>query len=124
MSDIETRDDIELLVNEFYHLVKQDETIGYIFTEVAEVNWDEHLPKMYSFWETVLLGVMSFKGNPMDKHIKLSKKTHMQQVHFDAWLSLWNKTIDNHFVGEVADKAKQRGVNIAGLMLHKIEQYS
>lgn len=123
MSDIETREDIELLVNQFYDLVRQDETIGYIFNEVAQVNWDEHLPKMYSFWETILLGSMSFKGNPMDKHIQLSKKTSMQQVHFDAWLSLWNKTIDSHFAGVVADNAKQRGINIAGLMLHKIEQY-
>ncbi len=123
MSDIETREDIELLVNQFYDLVRQDETIGYIFNEVAQVNWDEHLPKMYSFWETILLGSMSFKGNPMDKHIQLSKKTSMQQVHFDAWLSLWNKTIDSHFAGVVAENAKQRGINIAGLMLHKIEQY-
>lgn len=124
MKDIETRSDIELLVNSFYDKVKADKTIGYIFNDVATVDWILHLPKMYSFWETVLLGKMSFKGNPMVKHIQLSKKTEMSKKHFDHWLKLWNTTIDEHFEGIIATDAKQRGKNIAGLMLHKIESYT
>jgi len=124
MKDIETRNDIELLVNSFYDKVKADKTIGYIFNDVAAVDWILHLPKMYSFWETVLLGKMSFKGNPMVKHIQLSKKTEMSKKHFDHWLKLWNTTIDEHFEGTTATEAKQRGKNIAGLMLHKIESYA
>ncbi len=124
MKDITQREDIELLVNSFYDRVKTDQTIGYIFTDVAGVNWDEHLPRMYSFWETLLLGKMSFKGNPMSKHIQLSKKTEMNQSHFDAWLSIWNKTLDDNFKGEVADSAKQKGQNIAGLMLFKIDKHT
>ncbi len=123
MNDISKRADIELLVNSFYDKVKADETIGYIFTEIAAVNWTDHLPKMYRFWETVLLGAMSFKGNPMLTHIKLSKKTEMQQKHFDRWLKLWNETIDEHFKGEQAEEAKQRGKNIAGLILFKIQNH-
>ncbi len=121
MKDISQGSDIELLVNAFYNKVKTDETIGYIFTEVASVDWDEHLPKMYSFWETILLGKSSFKGNPILKHIQLSKKTEMQKEHFDRWLTLWNATIDANFEGETASEAKQRGQNIAGLMLFKIQ---
>lgn len=121
MKDISNRQDIELLVNSFYDKVRADKTIGYIFNDVAAVDWMLHLPKMYSFWETVLLGKMSFKGNPMDVHIKLSRKTQMHQTHFDQWLTLWNTTIDEHFEGITATEAKQRGKNIAGLMLHKIE---
>ena len=37
--DIETRDDIELLVNSFYEKVKADPVIGHIFTDVFKVNW-------------------------------------------------------------------------------------
>tara|TARA_R110002072_G_scaffold7503_2_gene40638 strand:+ start:391174 stop:391554 length:381 start_codon:yes stop_codon:yes gene_type:complete len=120
MNDIQNRTDIELLVNSFYEKVREDKTIGYIFTEVAAVNWDTHLPKMYQFWETVLLGKMSFKGNPMETHIQLSKKTEMEQKHFDSWLGMWCETIDEHFKGEIAEDAKKRGHNIAGLMLYKI----
>lgn len=121
MNDISERTDIELLVNSFYEKVKTDETIGYIFTEVAAVRWEKHLPKMYSFWETVLLGKMSFKGNPMETHIQLSEKTPMQPRHFERWLALWNETVEEHFTGEIATDAKKRGKNIAGLMLFKIE---
>ena len=123
MKDITHREDIELLVNAFYDRVKTDKTIGYIFNHVAGVNWEEHLPRMYSFWETLLLGKMSFKGNPMSKHIQLSKKTEMNQDHFDAWLRIWNNTLDENFEGEVADAAKQKGQNIAGLMLYKIANH-
>ncbi len=121
MKDITTRADIELLVNSFYDKVRTDEVIGYIFNEVAAVDWITHLPKMYNFWETVLLGKMSFKGNPMETHLKLSQKTPMQQEHFNRWLSLWNETIDENFSGEIATEARKRGQNIAGLMLYKIQ---
>lgn len=124
MSDIKTRQDIEFLVNSFYDKVRVDSIIGPIFNEVATVDWIIHLPKMYSFWETVLLGKMSFKGNPMEVHIKLSRKTTMDQIHFNQWLKLWNATIDEHFKGTTATEAKQSGKNIAGLMLHKIQNYA
>ena len=47
--DIANRTDIELLVNKFYDKVTADTTIGYIFTDVAKVNWELHLPRMYDF---------------------------------------------------------------------------
>lgn len=124
MKDIINREDIELLVNSFYDKIRADTTIGYIFNDVAAVDWIIHLPKMYSFWETVLLGKMNFKGNPMVTHIQMSGTTEMNQAHFDQWLKLWNATIDEHFKGTVSTEAKQRGKNIAGLMLHKIERYA
>ncbi|WP_144958965.1 group III truncated hemoglobin [Gillisia sp. Hel_I_86] len=122
--DISTREDIQLLVDSFYMQVKEDPTIGYIFNDVAKVDWDKHLPKMYSFWETLLLGKMSFKGNPIQKHMELSKNTEINKVHFDQWLFLWSGTIDAHFEGPIAEEAKTKGKSIAGLMLFKIEQFS
>ncbi|WP_432410084.1 group III truncated hemoglobin [Rasiella sp. SM2506] len=122
MKDLETRKDIELLVNSFYSKVKIDPTIGYIFTEVVNVDWEEHLPKMYSFWETIIFGSTSFKGNPIRTHKELSWKTKMGEEQFDRWLALWTQTIDEKFKGIRADEIKQRGKNIAGLMLFKIQQ--
>lgn len=124
MKDIETREDIELLVNSFYDKVRADKTIGYIFNEVAAVDWITHLPKMYSFWETILLGKMSFKGNPMVTHINLSQKAEMNKEHFDQWLYLWNETITENFRGKTATEAIKSGKNIAGLMLFKIENHA
>ena len=38
-TDIRNRKDIEKLVNAFYDKVKKDDTIGYLFNDVAKVNW-------------------------------------------------------------------------------------
>ncbi len=121
MRDIENREDIILLVNTFYDDVKADKTIGDIFNKVVAVNWDEHLPKMYDFWEGILLGGGAFKGNPMQAHIALSKQTEMGKEQFDAWQTIWNKTIDSLFEGDKAIEAKTRANNIAQLMLYKIQ---
>lgn len=52
--DISTPQDVKTLVDAFYNDVKSDPVIGYIFTDVAKVDWDEHLPRMYKFWEFAL----------------------------------------------------------------------
>ncbi|MCF4101405.1 group III truncated hemoglobin [Gillisia sp. M10.2A] len=120
--DIEDAEDIKQLVDSFYKKVQQDELIGYIFNDVAKVNWEKHLPIMYNFWETLLLEKTSFTGNPMLKHRMLSKKTPLAQEHFDRWLKLWYTTIDASFVGSVAEAAKTRSKSIADLMWYKISQ--
>lgn len=120
-NDITNRPDIELLVNTFYDKVKTNKIIGHIFNDVAKVDWEHHLPKMYSFWASLLLGEHSFSGNPMQKLIALSKLTTMSEVEFSEWLSLFIQTTDELFEGEKAEEAKTRAANIARLMLHKIQ---
>jgi len=88
MKDIENNRDIQILVNRFYELVRKDSLIGPIFEDVAKVDWDEHLPVMYQFWESILFDTGGFKGNPMVKHITLSKKTSVEAVHIERWLNL------------------------------------
>ena len=119
--DIETREDIELLVNSFYDKIKTNAILGHIFNDVAKINWEEHLPKMYSFWASLLLGEHSFSGNPMIKHVELSKLTAMTETEFSEWLLLFSQTLDDLFEGNRANEAKTRAANIARLMLHKIQ---
>jgi hemoglobin len=118
--DITTRTDVELLVNTFYEKVNDNRTLSPIFNEVAKVDWPHHLPKMYSFWSSLLLGEQSYTGNPMVKHIDLSRQTDMTEVQFSTWLLLFNETVNELFVGEKAEEAKSRAANIARLMQHKI----
>jgi len=119
--DIETQADIVLLVNTFYEKVHKNETLGFIFNDVAHVDWQKHLPKMYTFWGSMLLGERTYTGAPMSIHIQLSKQTSMDQPQFGAWLSLFTATVDELFDGEKAREAKLRAGNIAGLMMHKIK---
>lgn len=119
--DIENRGDIELMVNSFYNSVQSNNKLGYIFKDIAMVKWDVHLPKMYAFWSHILLGDSEYKGNPMIKHIALSKQAPMTDEEFSEWLALFIYTVDQLFQGPVAEEAKLRAANIARLMLHKIK---
>lgn len=120
-SDINSRADIELLVDSFYQKVRKNTILGYIFNDVAKINWETHLPQMYTFWASILLGERSFSGNPMQKHIALSKITSMTDKEFSEWLRLFTTTVDELFQGEKADEAKIRAHNIARSMLNNIQ---
>ncbi len=119
--DIQNRHDVEHFVDEFYKKVVDDEIIGYIFTRVAGFSWEKHIPIMYSFWETVLFGVMSYKGNPMLVHLELNRKVPLNAAHFDRWQILFFETIDDLFEGEKVDDAKRRVVTMSLLIQHKIK---
>jgi len=120
-TDITTREDVILLVNTFYDGIRAHALLGPIFNNIAKVNWETHLPKMYSFWSSILLGEYSFTGNPMATHVNLSKSVPLTEKEFSAWIILFDATVNNLFEGEKAEEAKTRAANIARLMLFKIE---
>jgi hemoglobin len=120
--DLQGLDDVKTLVDAFYIKVKADDVIGYIFTEVVPISWEVHMPVMYQFWDTVLFGTMTYKGNPMTKHIVLDKKEPLIPAHFERWKALFFETVDEHFAGEKAELAKSRADSIGNLMQFKVEQ--
>lgn len=122
MRDITTGADIELLVDSFYKKVITDPTIGFIFTDVVALSWQKHIPVMYSFWGSLLLGQNTYKGNPMVKHMELDKLVTLTPTHFDTWLQLWVSTVSELFSGPKADEAIERARSIAGIMRLKVEQ--
>ena len=122
--DISTPTDVKFLVDSFYNEVRNDDCIGYVFNDVANVDWDDHLPKMYMFWEFALLGTAAYKGNPMMKHIALNAKESLTETHFERWVELWEATIDRFYEGEIALKAKERGQLMKTVMLVKMNQIS
>lgn len=113
IKDIQSREDIELLVDTFYGYVQSNAILEPIFNDVALVDWKEHLPKLYRFWASALIDEQSFRGNPMQVHLQLSLQTRMSKVEFDEWLTLFNSTVDELFVGETANEAKFRAARIA-----------
>ena len=121
-TQIKGRTEIEQLITAFYATAMKDDLIGFIFTDVAKLDWDHHIPTICSFWESVLFGTRGYKGNPMLKHIELNKKIALTELHFDRWIHIWEETIDQRFTGEIADLAKQRATVMKNLMIYKIEQ--
>lgn len=122
MKDITCRLDIEFLVNTFYDKIKQDSEIGFFFTEIATINFDTHLPKMYDFWESVIFKKGIYNGNPMLSHLLLHQKEKLQIDHFDRWLFLWEETLTNNYLGENTREALQRAQQIASLIQFKLSQ--
>jgi hemoglobin len=118
-TDIKNRADIEKLINAFYNKIKTDSEIGYFFMDVAKVNWETHLPKMYDFWENIMFSTGNYTGNPMVKHKELHQKSEMKEAHFKHWNVLFNQTVDELFAGEKAEEIKQRAMNIASLLIVK-----
>ena len=121
MKKLETREDIEILVNRFYEKVGSDPMIGPFFNDIAKVNWSDHLPKMYKFWETLLFGQISYKGNPMAAHFPINAQVPIEKHHFENWLKLWTETVEENFSGETAELAIYKATNIANLMSFKME---
>ena len=118
--DIETREDVELLIDTFYDKIKEDDTIGYFFSEVAAVNWDKHLPIMYDFWSSILINEGRYQGGLIMKHILLDQKSRIEAHHLERWQFLFNQTLDELFEGEVVEDARNRVESMGQLMLFKV----
>ncbi|MFZ1786342.1 MAG: group III truncated hemoglobin, partial [Ferruginibacter sp.] len=118
--DITSRKDIELLVDEFYRKIRTDDMIGFIFVNIAKVNWEKHLPVMYDFFENVLFYTGGYTGNPMLLHKHINQLFPLTDGHFNRWLLLFDTTVDELFGGERAELVKQRARSIATVMQIKI----
>lgn len=119
-TDILGRDEIVRLVDNFYYKVRSDDTLGFIFGEVAAIDWDAHLPKMYAFWQTVLFRDGGFRGDPIGKHARLVPLTTMGREQFDRWLELFRETVDELFSGENAGHIKRCAEDMANVIHSKI----
>lgn len=118
LSDIISEADVRLLVDRFYTRVQQDDLLSPIFNQIAKVQWVHHLPTMYDFWSSLLLGTSRYRGRPFPKHLPLP----IDSRHFRRWLSLFSETVDAHFAGPVADEAIRKAGNLATIFEHRMQQ--
>lgn len=107
--DITTEADVRTLVDAFYAAVRADALLNPIFADVARVDWAEHLPKMYAFWNGRILGQPGYVGTPFAPHARLP----VERAHFARWLELFRSTVDRHFAGDRAQRAKDAAASMA-----------
>ena len=123
--DIESRADIDALLEAFYEKATSDEVIGFIFTDVAKLDLARHLPIIGDFWETLLFGKNAYQKhgrNPLRIHAELNLKTPLRHEHFRRWLHIFRETVDEYFAGERAEFAVSRAEAIANRMQNYINQ--
>jgi hemoglobin len=114
--DILSENDVRLMVDTFYDKVNSDILLSAVFNDFAKIDWKHHLPKMYAFWNFLLLGIPGYKGQPFPMHIELP----ITQVHFSKWLELFKKNVDEQFSGLNANIAKTKAESIAMNFQYKL----
>lgn len=119
LKDIQVLEDVIVMVDEFYGKIRKDELLGPIFENIIQDRWPEHLEKMYSFWQTILLEERTYSGRPFVPHMNLP----VEQKHFDRWLFLFSETVDELYSGQKAITAKLQGKRMAEMFLLKINYF-
>ena len=111
--DLDHPDAIAEMVRRFYADVAQDDLLGPMFSDVARVDWSEHLPKLAAFWCRVLLDLPGYSGNPFRAHALVHAQRSFTPAHFDRWLSLFRDTVELGWVGPNATRAVELARSVA-----------
>lgn len=120
--DIENREDLLLLMQEFYKKLLADDAINYLFTDVAKIDLPHHLPILVDFWDSILFQSDTYRKNAMQPHMVLHQKSPLQKKHFEIWLDYFKETVDKLFEGVKAFSVKEKATSIATVMQIKIRQ--
>jgi hemoglobin len=108
------------LVRRFYAEVDRDPLLGPMFNDVARVDWPEHLVKLTAFWCRALFGIAGYQGNPFRAHAAVHGRHPMSLAHFERWLALFSRTLDEGWKGPTADQAKALAVKVARVHSHQL----
>ena len=118
MKDIETREDILLIMRKFYDKLLADDSINFFFTKVTSV--DQHLEAHFdilaTFWEQSLFLKGGYFSNMFSIHKDVHDKHAFTKEHFETWLHHFNSTIDEYFEGKYAEQMKTQALSMATIM--------
>ncbi|HEY9169383.1 MAG TPA: group III truncated hemoglobin [Lutibacter sp.] len=120
---IENREDIYLLVKDFYVKLMNDDLLHHFFSAFSDPDLlEEHLQILVDFWDNILFFSGTYQKNALRPHLDLQLKKPFKSEHFNQWLLHFNNTVDEHFIGEIAHAAKSRALSIATVMQIKIAE--
>ena len=124
MNDIETREDILLIMRKFYDKLLADASINFFFTKVTTVDQhlEEHFEILATFWEQSLFLKGGYFNNMFSIHKVVHEKHAFKKEHFETWLNHLNATIDEHFAGKYAEQMKTQALSMATIMQIKFSQ--
>lgn len=124
MNDIENREDILLILKEFYDKLLADENINFYFTKITNVDkhLEQHFEILATFWEQSLFFKGGYNNNMFQIHKNLNEKNSFTKEHFSIWLNHFYSTIDNLFLGNYAEQMKTNALSMATVMQIKFAQ--
>ncbi len=118
--DLGGREDLELLLREFYRRAFDDALLRHVFVDVVQMDLERHVPVLADFWEKVLFGAGRYSGPTMQVHRRVHARVPLTPAHFDRWLQLWRETLDAMFTGDVADRADAQARRMAPVFLRNL----
>ena len=102
--DLDSRDNIECFVDCFYEHLLADKQLAPIFVVAGLVGRDRRM----------------YQRHTMNIHRQLHGKRPLQAGDFQRWLAFFTATVDAHYAGERAERAKQVAASIAANMEHSL----
>lgn len=112
-SDVQAHADVQQIVERFYAQMLEDPIVGFIFTDVAKIDLQEHLPIIVNFWSDILFKQNEYTGNALRKHLQLNQLIALKPGHFTRWLYLFNHAVDECHAGANAQLMKARAEMVA-----------
>ena len=116
--DLDSADNITLMVNHFYDALLDDDLMAPLFLDVAKVDLSTHLPIISLYWQKMLLGDKTYQNNTMAKHRTINKQQVFAEEHYLTWLDHFTATAQAHFAGPYTDKA----LNIANNVIKNMKK--
>lgn len=118
--DLDSRTAVHDLVVEFYREIVFDEVLDPVFSEVAEVDWGSHIPKLVDYWCQILLRSGDYAGPIIAAHREVHAMQPIRAEHCDRWYALWVRSVDSRWSGPVADHAKAHAASVMSAMAKRI----
>ena len=118
--DLSTPAQVHDLVTVFYREIVFDELLEPIFSEIAEVDWAEHIPRLIDYWCWILFATHPYPGAVTRTHRHLHELKAIEPAHCDRWFKLWVGCIDERWSGPHADHAKRHAHTLMAGMAKRI----
>ncbi|MFT3901140.1 MAG: group III truncated hemoglobin [Gordonia sp. (in: high G+C Gram-positive bacteria)] len=120
MPDLVDRGDVAELLDDFYTRAFADELLRPVFVDIAQMDLAKHIPAITDFWCKTVLHEGVYKRNVLIPHKELQEKAQMGAAHFERWLQIWQRTVDDRHSGPNADLAKLQAARIAFSMCRTV----
>ena len=122
MKDIQTQEEIYIVVDEFYKKLLADNKISYIFTDVVKIKLEEHLPILVTFWSQAILGTGGYVNNLTQIHLDINTSSSLSKELLDLCLNHFEAAIEENFEGINCERMKNQAHNLSTIMQIKIAQ--
>ncbi|NRA42264.1 MAG: group III truncated hemoglobin [Pseudomonadales bacterium] len=113
--DLDSAQHIQQFVESFYEKILSDQSLEPIFSKVAKVDLNKHLPIICSYWEKLLLGASDYRRHTMNIHRAVDVQQAFTEANFVAWLAHFKATAAE-FSGPKTDRAVVIASTIAANM--------